>query len=268
MNNAVVIIAYSANPTDLELSSFKQCLCVLSKYDIFVVCPRSMATGRYDEICSQCGIRVRYEQFDDAWFASIESYNRLMLSSVFYERFLPFKYILLYQLDAWVFSDQLEQWCQKGYDYIGAPWFTDRGELFPFAGNGGFSLRNVHSCFDLLTKNRKRQWNYPFFFTLFPDPSRWRQYNIARLHFLTMLRCRLSTPRFFQQYEKHEDFAFAMVMSAIKEYHVAPPEVAMFFSFERFPEQLYQLTDCTLPFGAHAVSRYSPDFWSQWIAHV
>ena len=30
--------------------------------------------------------------------------------------------MLIYQLDAYVFKDELLNWANKGYDYIGAPW--------------------------------------------------------------------------------------------------------------------------------------------------
>jgi hypothetical protein len=36
------------------------------------------------------------------------------LSASFYERFLDTKYILIYQLDAFVFKDELQEWCDKG----------------------------------------------------------------------------------------------------------------------------------------------------------
>lgn len=45
-----------------------------------------------------------------------------MLSAEFYERFLAWDYILLCQTDAFVFRDELADWCARGYDYIGAPW--------------------------------------------------------------------------------------------------------------------------------------------------
>ena len=34
--------------------------------------------------------------------------------------------MLIYQLDAFVFQDDLAYWCQQNYDYIGAPWLRDR----------------------------------------------------------------------------------------------------------------------------------------------
>lgn len=44
-----------------------------------------------------------------------------MLEADFYRRFGKYKYMLIYQLDAFVFSDKLLDFCEMGYDYIGAP---------------------------------------------------------------------------------------------------------------------------------------------------
>ena len=56
-------------------------------------------------------------------FVDRVAYNRLMMSEQFYRAFEGYEYILIYQLDCLVFSNALEEWCRKGYDYIGAPWF-------------------------------------------------------------------------------------------------------------------------------------------------
>lgn len=78
------------------------------------------------------------------------------MSPQFYEKFLSFYYILIYQLDAFVFYDALEFFCSLGYDYIGASvayssWYGYK-EKNPRVGNGGFSLRKVKACYQLLTE--------------------------------------------------------------------------------------------------------------------
>ena len=38
--------------------------------------------------------------------------------------------------------DELLDWCNKNYDYIGAPWVKkERDNILLKTGNGGFSLR-------------------------------------------------------------------------------------------------------------------------------
>ena len=66
--------------------------------------------------------------FNDTYFESIYGYNQLMLNVEFYEAFSK-KYILIYQTDAFIFKDDLNYWCEKDYDYIGAPWIRSKEKL-------------------------------------------------------------------------------------------------------------------------------------------
>src|SRR3546814_12069713 len=63
--------------------------------------------------------------FDDGYFKDISSYNSLMMSSAFYQSFLEYKYILIHQTDAFVFNNELKEWCEKDFDYIGDPWLRN-----------------------------------------------------------------------------------------------------------------------------------------------
>ena len=58
-----------------------------------------------------------------------------------------------------MFSDDLLQWCEAGWDYIGAPWLPCRDSEWvkePAVGNGGFTLMKVESCLRVLY-NRYRE---------------------------------------------------------------------------------------------------------------
>ena len=54
--------------------------------------------------------------FDSRFFHDVVSYSQLLLSKAFYETFKNYEYILIYQLDCLLFSDQLDIWCKAGYD--------------------------------------------------------------------------------------------------------------------------------------------------------
>jgi len=112
------------------------------------------------------------QRFDPAYFQGIQGYNRLMLSAEFYQRFDSYEYILIHQTDAFLFRNEIEQWCQAAYPYVGAPWLIKRkyqgaGRVLlwmraiphrlqhrPFlpldfggkVGNGGLSLRKTSEC--------------------------------------------------------------------------------------------------------------------------
>jgi len=118
----VVIPIYKPQLTDRELISLTQCLRVLGSYPIYLAAPHSLDISYYRKFCPA----LRAKTFDDAYFRDIQGYNRLMLSEPFYEAFAGTEYMLIYQLDAFVFRDDLADWCRRGYDYIGAPWLRDR----------------------------------------------------------------------------------------------------------------------------------------------
>lgn len=158
---AIVIPLYKAEPTRLELASFEQCLKVLGHYTIFIVSYHNLDMSCYEQIANKYGKALKMVYFNYKFFSSIRGYNKLLLTSQFYESFSDYDYILIYQLDAWVFRDELQIWCDKGYDYIGAPLFeivlNEEGETIlsktmTSVGNGGFSLRRVAYCLKLLNK--------------------------------------------------------------------------------------------------------------------
>ncbi|SDF20659.1 DUF5672 family protein [Desulfovibrio legallii] len=260
--SAVAIIAYTETPTQDELQSLRQCLTVLNRHPLFLVCPQSMAPDIYLAEAQKLGAHLNLAQFKNKYFTSVNTYNRLMLCSEFYRRFEAYEYILLYQLDAWVFYDALERWCAKGYSYIGAPFFNDRGELFPFAGNGGFSLRRIPDFIALLEGTLKpAHWNYAFMKIQLPAKTPFRAQIKQFLHRMEMGVCRLSSKIYCRFMYDHEDFIFSKAFSLAGKSRVPPPQQAAFFSFERRPNLLYTWTEKKLPFGCHAYKKYNSDFW-------
>ena len=149
----VVIPLYKDRLSDGEADSLSQCLRVLSpRHDIALVCGNSFRgdTGHAEE-----NSRVRFERFDDAYFRDIAAYSRLCVTPDFYERFAAYTHILLYQLDGYVFRDDLcDRWLK--YDYVGAPWCLACPTCSPqcwirdLVGNGGVSLRSVSKCLSVV----------------------------------------------------------------------------------------------------------------------
>lgn len=120
MRIVIVIPVYKPILSADEEHSLRQCISVLGNYQVTLVCPDGLNVSEYSKVA---GRELRCETFQPSFFENIDGYNRLMMSRMFYERFSGYDYMLIYQLDAWVFSDELTEWCLKGYDYVGAPWF-------------------------------------------------------------------------------------------------------------------------------------------------
>ncbi len=167
-----MIPCYRATLRPFEDLALRQCTNVLSAHDTFIIKPESLDLS---SLSDRHGI-PKVESFADRFFAGVAGYNQLMLSDEFYARFASYDYMLIYQLDAFVFRDELLTWCEAGYDYIGAPWLPEapapsglrevyvkarqyayrwlnkndpasngahKAQYMYAVGNGGFSLRRV-----------------------------------------------------------------------------------------------------------------------------
>src|SRR5262249_41021730 len=131
--------------------SLRQCIKVLKDYDTCIIYPKGLDIDCYHKISD----RLHFRYIDPYWTTNIHAYNRLLKRPLLYRMFSSYEFILVHQLDAFVFRDELSDWCQKGFDYVGAPWFDGFGactEDSPFigVGNGGLSLRNTKSALRVL----------------------------------------------------------------------------------------------------------------------
>lgn len=107
-----IVVPISSRPelTQGELISLRHLYRFLSGYDIFFIKPPNTAPGLPDD--------ATVIEFPQKYFGSNVAHSLMQMSPVFYEQFIDYEYILMYHLDALVFSDQLEDWCDKGFDYI------------------------------------------------------------------------------------------------------------------------------------------------------
>lgn len=251
----IVIPVYQQELNCFEQESLKKCLSTLGNHPICVITPESMSS---DFLRERYGIK-RVERFNDLYFNGIEGYNQLMLSPEFYQCFLNYTYILIYQLDAYVFEDRLSEWCDKGYDYIGAPWipsekynkiyhkmelkasqyisrllssYGSRSNYF-HTGNGGFSLRKTQTFHQITQSDQKHINDF--------------------LH--------------KSSYHYAEDIYWGVRANHLKRrLHIPHYTEALSFAFENRPKMLYKYNNQRLPFGAHAWHKGDrAHFWEQFI---
>lgn len=253
----VVIPIYTYDINEFEKVSLRRCMEVLGSHPVAFIAPESMDTSEYEKTY---GIS-RVERFADEFFFSVYGYNKLMLSTEFYERFEDYEYILLCQTDAYVFSDRLLEWCGKGYDYIGAPWIpkakynakcrrvelgvnqffnryfglkSSRAHYF-YTGNGGLSLRKTETFIRITNEDKHRIEK----FLSVNSPSH------------------------------AEDVYWSLVVNKWRKRISIPSyREAMGFAFENYPELLYEYNG-GLPFGAHAWYKGQKErleFWRKYIA--
>lgn len=259
--SVVVIPLYESLPDQWQQKSFEQCCKVLRKHNICIVTHNDVDIKEYQNIASQYGVNIKKECFDASFFSSIAGYNLLMLDKSLYQRFANYNYMLIYQLDAWVFRDELDEWCSKGYDYIGAPWIekdSNGNLIMAGVGNGGFSLRRTQHFIDVLSyKGPVRPAN---------------QLNIKPTlknelyKFLYSLGYQNTISYYKKDETLFEDILLSIFLKDTKLRANTPDaETAAHFAFEKHPSFLYTLTK-QLPFGCHAWQKYEYNvFWSQYI---
>src|SRR5687767_8481944 len=117
----VVIPVHTPKPSPYELISFRQCFSVLKRHAIRVIAPKGLSLEKYRQVVPDFEVVT----IDPKWQSSVAQYNRLKISRFFYRIFDSYDYLLTYELDAFVFKDELNHWCQQGYDYMGAPWWEN-----------------------------------------------------------------------------------------------------------------------------------------------
>lgn len=257
----ILVPVYKPQPSADETASLRQLVSVLGQWEIRFVCPESLDMSAYDSFIDT---ELSKERFPDPYFEGIEGYNMLMRDCNFYRRFCAYEYLLVYQLDAWVFRDELAYWCQQGYDYIGAPWFKhdgshEEGSGLWRCGNGGFSLRRTAKFIEC-TSPEASVYSLR---SIFLHPNR---------HLLRNLIRYVKYPNRMDWFIQHmastwEDCFFCYDLAeTLHALHSPQPEEAARFAFEVSPAYLFTLIGNRLPFGCHAWRKYQFEaFWQQHI---
>jgi hypothetical protein len=258
----IVIPMYRDYLSAYEEISLNQCFKVLGNYKVIVIKPRSLKLTVLNNYPA-----ITYKSFNDNCFLGVDAYSQLLMSEKFYQEFLNYTYMLVYQLDAFVFRDDLLNWCNKHYDYIGAPWlkYNNYKDVFHWlksrlmvslnirlnkkepgtdlpapkqfenmVGNGGLSLRRVQQFYQL-SKRYADHFNHNFL-----GADNWLPEDV---------------------------FWSISINREAKNLLIPEYKEAIRFSFENYPERALNLTKNELPFGCHAWHQHKT-FWKDIFANM
>ena len=242
-----------------EEISLRQCLRVLGHHPIRLLCPAGLDLTAYLRVAP----RIEADFIPPRWLKDYRAFNRLKILPFLYRRYAAFEHILFYELDAFVFRDDLMDWCSRGWDYVGAPWFEGHQSAAPDAapagvGNGGFSLRRTQPVLRAL-----RSFGHVIpVSTVFAD---WRAHR-GTPGSLWLLLSRLTYRNNFfaplNDFAGNEDeFWGRFAARRFPWFRVAPYDVAKRFSFEVNAPRLHRETGGQLPFGCHKWMTLTPEFW-------
>lgn len=228
MNKVCVVIPIYSKTMSLEEEiSLKRCSEIFSDIDVYFLQPQDVKFDKY-----YCTIpTAKVIGFPQKFFTSTASYNRLILSEHFYSKFIKYEYILIYQLDALVLTNELNRFCNLNYDYIGAPWnklvgtyIYEENNYSVSVGNGGFSLRKVESC----------------------------RMIVKKYHDLA------------EKWKLNEDVFFAHIGKLHpEEFKIAPISVASSFSLETNAEIFLRINGGKIPFGCHKWQLYCGNYYKE-----
>ena len=260
----VVALSNRAYLTDTEQISLKHLLHYLGRYDKCIIIPEGLdfSLPGFDAV-----------RFDDKYFGSVDAHRSLLFSPQYYQAFSGYKFILSYHLDALVFSDELKEWCDMNYDFIGPPWIKHKDAPYygnkdyeGKVGNGGFSLKKVRSFLEIFNSTE-----YGI------DPAEyWDKYHARQRLPRRILnwpkKLLMKSHRYnnvwweIERWNRNEDLFIAdRAIHYYPEFKIAPMDVALHFGFESVPRHCYELTGHKLPFGCHAWERYDREFWEQFL---
>jgi hypothetical protein len=253
MKTAVVVVpVYKTDLGDNELLSLKRSLRVLANHPFAIACPEGLDLGPLLPLLQSVSYSV--ERFHPDFFKGLSGYNQLMLSEAFYQAFEEYAYVLICQMDVFVFEDRLQYWCEQGYDYVGAPWMASKQtflnrlflrinnafkkrkkstEHYFKVGNGGFSLRKTEA---MLRAVRRRKEGLE---QSAPELARWHPQNIYI-----------------------EDLYFSLVAPTLMPMRIPDYVKATGFCIDRKPELALKLNHGTLPFACHRF--YDPKVGAFW----
>lgn len=242
---AVVVPIYKEILSAEEKKALAHCLRVFAQRPVMLVHPQGLYLARYKEIIGER--ECRFLAFPSPNFISRYAYNDMLLSPWFYRAFMGYEYILVHQMDSWVFEDRLDAFTALGLDYIGCAPAREGARQ-----EGGLSLRKTVSCMEacraahsldgisLLLRRRYLTWR----------------------DLMSIIKRRMAVPIGRERPYRSEDSFFTFAAPIVLDgFRVAAPEQAARFGFHENPDWLYKKYGA-LPMGCHGYSQNgNSEFW-------
>jgi len=209
-----------------EKQSFFHNCEVLKSRKICMVVPKDLDIYTYRVLVPN----LKIISVDPKLMKSVGGYNALTTSSEFWKIF-PSKYVLLVQLDVWIFKDECNKFIDYGYDLYGAPFWM--GPCAGSVGNSGFMLAKTSKMVEITEQDEKDCKEDPGY-------ENWVR-------------------------KKPDDVVFGMVPRP--NFNISPTIFALEFSIEQSPKVSYGLAQKQLPMGCHAyyTIEENREFWKQFI---
>lgn len=254
----ILIPIYRAFFDDFEKNSLKSVNQELKSFPIIFIAPHSLDI----DFLKNYEIQFDYEiyRFEDHFFKSIDGYNKLLLSTHFYEAFLNYEYILICQTDAYVFKNELSFWVSKGFDYIGAPWLDSKKVLFNHKSRSVFNkIKKTIGLKQRLYNHINQVGNGGFSLR-------------KTLKFYEISNIESNAISYFLEHREKENYHVEDVFWSLyvpQKHSFLKPDykTALRFCVDRKPEVAFDYSNGELPFACHGFNKKGVvKFWSKYIS--
>ncbi len=251
---AIVVPIYKLPLSPDDRICLNQLFKVMTGYDIYAVFPENLDIT---DVCEEYPLLK--SSMESSHFSSLRSYNKLVLSRSFYDAFSNYKYILINQLDTYIFKDELCKWANSGFDYVGAPFVPDKNKYWS-------PLRRLWCKFNFYLR-RYKGTN--------PHHSQWYQVGNGGLCLRNVSKFQNITKKYKQQIEDDlsdekdfypEDLWLSFELKDDDKLKTPDWKTALLFSIECSPQKCMDIIGNKLPFGTHAwtLDKHRP-FWEKYI---
>lgn len=251
---AIVVPIYKLPLSPDDRICLNQLFKVMTGYDIYAVFPENL---NITDVCEEYPLLK--SSMESSHFSSLRSYNKLVLSRSFYDAFYNYKYILINQLDTYIFKDELCKWANSGFDYVGAPFVPDKNKYWS-------PLRRLWCKLNFYLR-RYKGTN--------PHHSQWYQVGNGGLCLRNVSKFQNITKKYKQQIEDDlsdekdfypEDLWLSFELKDDDRLKTPDWKTALLFSIECSPQKCMDIIGNKLPFGTHAwtLDKHRP-FWEKYI---
>jgi hypothetical protein len=266
----VIVIPIFKNFCDLtigEKKSLHRSLEVFVNEDIVLLVSDSVSISGYKSGLTN---KIIFKSISKTHFNNTDSYSKLLISSYFYSLFDHYKWMLICQLDAYVFNNDLHSYVDRNdFFFIGAPVVNANIKDWDnqtWVGNGGFSLRRV----DEFVKVSQKLEYLKMKLNIYPSYLLMGNTFVSAIFRLTLekiykVKFNKYLLRYFSGYKVNEDIFWCLwVPSFFIKFKISDINTASRFSFEVSPTEMYN-SILKMPMGCHAWEKYDPDYWAKYI---
>ena len=269
---AVLIPTHTLNLNDNEKKSLNKIVENYNREHIYFVLPEKIK-----KIKKPHNLNSVY--FEDYFFSNHRNYNKLLLSKKFFEKFLNYERIFIYQLDCYLIKgfSELDKFLK--YDYVGSPHINKKKKQFNGMLNGGLSIRAVKSSIDVLNSSNLNLsiFNLLSLLRYFRGLNRLKHFlNFITKTFYIFLKHLLFSKHKskysnlllenFSNYFNEDIFWSLFSVMYKKNFNVVEPKIAIDFGFDKDPEELFIINNKRLPFACHNCwNKENNNFWKNYI---